>query len=82
MPMPDDVPLRQQLACAKRELALRLRLYPRLVAQETMLHSTALRELKQQAAIIRTLARLVAAADGDGGQVELFEARGGHQEGG
>jgi hypothetical protein len=72
--MPDDVPLRQQLACAKRELALRLRLYPRLVAQETMLHSTALRELAAMRAIVGTLTRLVAAEDGDGGQAELFGA--------
>jgi hypothetical protein len=29
-----DVPLRRQLACAKRELALRVRVYPRLVGED------------------------------------------------
>jgi hypothetical protein len=70
--MPDDVPLRQQLQCARRELALRVRVYPRLVANETMLQSTATKELAAMSAIVRTLARLVAAEDGAGGQAALF----------
>lgn len=67
-----DVPLRLQLACARRELALRSRVYPRLVAQETMLQSTATKELAAMSAIVRTLAGLVAAEAGAGGQAELF----------
>ena len=70
--MPDAVPLRAQLACARRELALRVRVYPRLVANETMLHSTAVRELAAMKAIITTLTRLVEAEAGEGGQAELF----------
>jgi len=73
--MPDDIPLRQQLACAARELALRARVYPRLIANETMLHSTAQRELAAMAAIVRTLKRLVAEEGGAGGQAELFGER-------
>jgi len=69
--MPDAVPLRQQLACARRELALRVRVYARLVANETMLQSTATRELAAMAEVVRTLARLVE-AEGGGGQAELF----------
>jgi hypothetical protein len=70
--MPDAVSLRLQLACAKRELALRARVYPRLVANETMLQSTAKYELAAMAAIIRTLKGLVEAERGDGGQAEMF----------
>jgi hypothetical protein len=73
--MPDDVPLRQQLACAKRELARRVRVYPGMIAQDILLVSVANRELAAMTAIVRTLARLVAAEDGAGGQAELFEAR-------
>lgn len=68
-----DIPLRLQLACATRELALRIRVYPRLVANETMLHSTAVRELAAMRAIIATLRRLVAAEAGAGGQGEMFD---------
>jgi homoserine dehydrogenase len=67
-----DVPLRLQLACAKRELALRVRVYPRLVANETMLQSTAQHELAAMTAIVKTLGRLVAEEAGAGGQAELF----------
>lgn len=71
--MPDAVPLRLQLACARRELALRTRVYPRLVANETMLQSTATRELAAMSAIVRTLKGLVETEAGEGGQAELFE---------
>ena len=65
--------LRAQLACAKRELALRVRVYPRLVANETMLQSTATRELAAMSAIVRTLKGLVEAEAGEGAkQAELF----------
>jgi len=75
--MPDAVSLRRQLACARRELALRARVYPRLVANETMLQSTATHELAAMSAIVRTLTALVAAERGEGGQAELFDARAG-----
>jgi hypothetical protein len=70
--MPDAVPLRLQLACARRELAVRARVYPRLVAHETMLQSTATRELAAMQAICRTLQRLVDEEAGAGWQAELF----------
>lgn len=74
--MPDAIPLREQLACAKRELARRVRVYPGMIAQDTLLVSTANRELAAMTAIVRTLARLAAADGGGGGQTELFgEAR-------
>jgi hypothetical protein len=70
--MPDAVSLRRQLACATRELALRHRVYPRLVANETMRERTAADELQAMTAICGTLARLVAEDEGGGGQAELF----------
>jgi len=78
--MPDAIPLRQQLAFAARELALRERVYPRLIANETMLQRTAHRELEAMAAIIRTLKRLVAEDEGAGGQAELFGGTAGEEE--
>lgn len=81
-PIPDacpgprsGVPLRAQLACARRELALRVRVYPRLVANETMLQSTATKELAAMSAIVRTLQTLVEAEADVSGQAELFQAR-------
>jgi hypothetical protein len=78
MAMP-DVPLRLQLACAKRELALRICLYPHLVAHGTLLPRTAMRELAQMRAIIATLKGLVEAERGGEGQGEMFEARAGRE---
>jgi len=49
--------MRLQLACARRELALRTRVYPRLVAKGTMLPEAAEHELAAMTAIVRTLAR-------------------------
>jgi len=79
--MPDAVPLRLQLACATRELALRARVYPRLIANETMLQSTATHELAAMSAIVRTLAALVEAERGEGRQGEMFDARAARGEG-
>ena len=76
--MPDAVPLRTQLQCAKRELARRVRVYPGMIAQDTMLVATANRELAAMTAIVRTLAALVREA-GDEGQAELFDARAGSE---
>ena len=68
-----DVPLRLQLACARRELALRVCLYARLTAHGTMAQRTALRELAAMRAIVRTLKGLVEAEAGEGArQAELF----------
>lgn len=69
-----DVSLRAQLACARRELALRVRVYPRLVANETMLQATAVRELAAMRAIITTLTTLVEAEADVSGQAEMFQA--------
>jgi hypothetical protein len=68
-----DVSLRAQLACARRELALRVCLYPRLVAHGQLRSRTAIRELAQQRAIVKTLQALIE-ADGTGetAQAELF----------
>jgi hypothetical protein len=78
--MPDAVPLRLQLACAKKELARRVRVYPGMIASDTLLTSTATRELAAMTAIVRTLGALVdAEAGAGGGQAELFDARGGSE---
>ena len=77
--MPDAVSLRLQLACARRELALRVRVYARLVANEMMLQSKATQELAAMSAIVQTLQALVEAKAGDGGQAELFDARAGSE---
>ena len=69
--MPDAVPLRLQLQCATRELARRVRVYPGMIASDTMLTRTANRELAAMTAIVHTLAALVRET-GDGGQAELF----------
>src|SRR5438093_7126952 len=55
-----DISLEEQLRCAHRELELRTRIYPRLVAQEVMLSSVAARERAAMEAIVRTLQQLVA----------------------
>ena len=71
--MPDAVPLRLQLQCAKRELARRVRVYPGMIAQDILLTSMANRELAAMTAIVRTLARMVREAEAGGeGQAELF----------
>lgn len=74
--MPDDVPLRAQLACARRELALRTRVYPRLVARETMRPEAAERELQAMRAIVRTLKALAQAEDDGSGQAEVCGGQG------
>jgi hypothetical protein len=75
--MPDAVPLRAQLQCAKRELARRVRVYPGMIAQDILLTSTAVRELAAQTAIVRTLQGLVREAEaGAVGQAELFGSGG------
>jgi len=70
-----SVSLVEQLRCATRELALRKRVYPRLVANETMLQSTATRERAAMEAIVETLRTLVEAEDDASGQGEMFGGR-------
>lgn len=71
-----DVSLRAQLACARRELALRVCLYPRLVAYGQLRSRTAVRELAQQRAIVRTLQGLVESeAQAEDVQGALFAGR-------
>lgn len=53
-----EISLQKQLACARRELALRTRVYPRWVATEKMTEDAARRELDGMAAIVQTLERL------------------------
>lgn len=71
-PWPDDptagdgVTLTGQLACAKRELALRRRVYPRLIAQGRMHETEASLEYDKMAAIVRTLQRLYDAEQAQG----------------
>lgn len=55
--MPEN-PYQEQVRCAKRELALRQRVYPRWVAARTMTQDTADREIAAMAAIVATLTTL------------------------
>lgn len=64
-----EVALEVQLACAKREVRQRQRVYPRLVAAERMTEAQAARELAAMKAIVRTLTQLLEAKQG-----ELFDA--------
>lgn len=62
--MPDlfdrrSVPLVEQVASARREVAYRERVYPRLVAAGKMTQALADRELAAMQAIVETLADLV-----------------------
>ncbi len=52
------VPLRDQLACAEREVRMRERVYPRRVAAKAMTQAQADRELRAMAAIVGTLRTL------------------------
>jgi hypothetical protein len=51
--------LKEQLACAKRELALRRRVYPTFVAAKRMNVFKAEEEMDAMAAIVTTLQELV-----------------------
>jgi hypothetical protein len=54
-----DVSLADQLACAKRELSIRLKTYPKWVAHDQMTERAAKREIAGQTAIVHTLERLI-----------------------
>ncbi len=52
-----SVPLKDQLACARRELALRRNAYPKWVASGRWKQRDADRELERMAAMVATLER-------------------------
>lgn len=52
-------PLPQQLACAKRELALRRNVYPKWIDQGRMTQAVANAELDAMAAIVESIQKLV-----------------------
>lgn len=54
------VSLEAQLACAERELRLRLRVYPRLVREDRMREAQAAHEIAAMLAIVETLGALAA----------------------
>jgi hypothetical protein len=54
-----EVSLADQLACAKRELQIRTKVYPKWVQHEQMTERAAQRELLAMTAIVHTLQRLV-----------------------
>jgi hypothetical protein len=49
------VPLAEQVACVQRELKLRQRAYPRLVAGERMSQASAEREIRTMEAVLETV---------------------------
>ncbi len=59
----------QQLEAARRELAMRERVYPRWVQQEKMTQEKADHEIAAMRAIVATLTPL---ADQEGGQMSLL----------
>lgn len=63
--------LEQQLACAKRELSMREKVYPRWIGDERMTESEATHEIECMQAIVATLQRLV---DAEGAQPSLFRS--------
>lgn len=55
---PVQIPVARQLACAKKELARRIRTYPELVGGKRMNHYDAQEGIEDMRAIVRTLERL------------------------
>jgi len=62
---PEAVPLAEQLACVRRELALRRKVYTQRVRAGLLAGPVARRELEAMTAVLRTLARLERAARAD-----------------
>lgn len=54
----EEISIEALLACAKRELAYRRRVYPRLVAQEKMREQTATHEIACMERIVEILDKL------------------------
>lgn len=69
--------LTEQYNCAVREVRLRSRVYPRLVAEARMLQSQARHELACMQAIVATLGRLLEARSG---QQDLFDKETTHDQ--
>lgn len=61
-----EISVTDQLAEAKRELALRRRVYPRWIAQETLPEHVARQQLAAMAAIVTTLEGLLASTHAQG----------------
>lgn len=72
-PTPDDVSLADQIACVKREIAMRERAYPRWVESERMTQAQADRELLSMRAVLETLSR-------QGGALDLLRNSFDHEE--
>lgn len=53
-----SVPLTEQIACVKREIGLRERVYPRWVSSERMTQAKADTELRAMKAVLHTLEQL------------------------
>lgn len=63
------ITIKEQLDCAKRELAMRERVYPRWVLQEKMTEEKAAHEIACMKAIVATLKPL---AEQESGQMSLL----------
>lgn len=59
-----DISLKDQIACARRELAIRDKVYPRRVQTGDMTEAAMKKELAAMAAIIDTLEKLKRQEDG------------------
>lgn len=57
--MSAPVSLQDQLECAKRELAMRRRVYPKFVDSGRMTPRSAEREIRAMSAIVDTLVKLI-----------------------
>jgi len=66
-PADRPVPLARQILCVQRELRMRRRVYPRLIAAEKLTARLARRELAAMEAVERPLPHLL-----DGQQLSLF----------
>ena len=50
-----NVPIADQIACVAREIAMRERVYPRLIRQQRMSDTKAHQEIQAMRAVLRTL---------------------------
>lgn len=67
-----DIPLSRQRRCARRELAMRHKVYPRLVANKRMTQEEADEELAEMQAIVDTLTALCRSQQAQAAQTSLF----------
>lgn len=58
VPSMQPLPLREQIACVKRELAIRGNVYPRQIARNQVHPATAAVELQRMQSVLRTLEQL------------------------